>query len=220
MKQIRKRLTYANVMSSLAVFLILGGGAAYAALGKNTVGTKQLKKNAVTTQKVKNGAVTTGKLANGAVTSEKLADNAVTTSKISNDAVTGDKVKESTLGQVPSAAIATNASNATTANGPIAFAHVSAGGTLLDARGVSLVAGANENFYCFTGLAFEPRGVQATTDYWNGTPRFNTMVQAGLASSGGLGGTGCPAGTQAFAHGTQADNDALSKAAIYVIFFE
>jgi hypothetical protein len=39
LKQIRKRLTYANVMSSIAVFLILGGATAFAALGKNTVGT-------------------------------------------------------------------------------------------------------------------------------------------------------------------------------------
>lgn len=63
MKQIRKRLTYANVMSSIAVFIVLGG-AAFAAvkLPKNSVGTKQLKKNAVTTQKIKNGAVTGAKV--------------------------------------------------------------------------------------------------------------------------------------------------------------
>ena len=56
MKQIRKRLTYANVMSSIAVFLLLGGATAVAAgqLGKNSVGSKQLKKNAVTSAKVKN----------------------------------------------------------------------------------------------------------------------------------------------------------------------
>jgi hypothetical protein len=41
LKQIRKRLTYANVMSSIAVFLVLGGATALAAgqLGKNSVGT-------------------------------------------------------------------------------------------------------------------------------------------------------------------------------------
>ena len=31
MKTIRKRLTYANVMSTIALFLVLAGGAAYAA---------------------------------------------------------------------------------------------------------------------------------------------------------------------------------------------
>ena len=51
MKQIRQRLTYANVMSSIAVFFVLGGATAFAAdqLGKNSVGSKQIKKNAVTT---------------------------------------------------------------------------------------------------------------------------------------------------------------------------
>ena len=88
MKNLRKRLTYANVMSTIAVFLLLGGATAIAAggLGKNTVGSKQLKKNAVTAAKIKK--------------------NAVTGAKIKKDAVTGAKVKESTLGTVPSASIA------------------------------------------------------------------------------------------------------------------
>ena len=67
MKPIRKRLTYANVVSSLALFLALTGATAFAAnqLAKNSVGSKQLKKNAVTTAKIKNEAVTAGKIKNG-----------------------------------------------------------------------------------------------------------------------------------------------------------
>jgi hypothetical protein len=58
LKQLRTRLTYANVMSSIAVFLVLGGATALAAgLAKNSVCTKQLKKNAVTGVKVKNGSL-------------------------------------------------------------------------------------------------------------------------------------------------------------------
>lgn len=91
MKQIRKRLTYANVMSSIAVFLILGGATALAAgLAKNSVGTKQLKKNAVTAAKIKK--------------------NAVTTAKIKNNAVNGAKVNEGTLSTVPSASLANSLS--------------------------------------------------------------------------------------------------------------
>jgi hypothetical protein len=91
MNPIRKRLTYANVISTLALFLVLGGASALAAtnLGKNTVGANQLKKNAVTNAKLKNGAVT------------------------------GAKINLSTLGAVPNAtnaAHATNADNATNAN--------------------------------------------------------------------------------------------------------
>lgn len=55
MKQIRRSLTYANVMSTLAVFLLIGGGAAFAAikLPDNSVGSKQLKSSAVISSKVK-----------------------------------------------------------------------------------------------------------------------------------------------------------------------
>ncbi len=93
MNQIRKRLTYANVMSSLAVFLVVGGATAFAALGKNTVGTKQLKKNAVTTAKIKKGAVTGG--------------------KVKKQSLTGTQINLAKLGTVPSA---TNAAHATLAD--------------------------------------------------------------------------------------------------------
>jgi hypothetical protein len=86
--KIRNRLTYANVVGTLALFLCLTGATAFAAsqLGKNSVGSKQLKKNAVTAAKIKK--------------------NAVTTTKIKKDAVTGAKVNEGTLGTVPSASVA------------------------------------------------------------------------------------------------------------------
>jgi len=94
-KKIRKRLTYANVMSSIAVFLVIGGATAFAALGKNTVGTKQLKKNAVTTAKIKK--------------------NAVNGSKVKDGSLTGSDINLGTLGTVPNATHATNADNATNA---------------------------------------------------------------------------------------------------------
>src|SRR4051794_9280471 len=58
MKKVTARLTYANVMSTIAVFAALGGGA-YAAvkLPKNSVGSAQIKANAVTGGKVKDGSL-------------------------------------------------------------------------------------------------------------------------------------------------------------------
>jgi hypothetical protein len=58
LSKLRSRLTYANVISSIALFCALAGGA-YAAtqLPKNSVGTKQLKKSAVTSPKVKDGTL-------------------------------------------------------------------------------------------------------------------------------------------------------------------
>lgn len=67
MKFVRGRLTYANVMSSIAVFLVVAGGTAFAAsqLGKESVGTKQLKKEAVTLAKIKKAAKNSLKGATG-----------------------------------------------------------------------------------------------------------------------------------------------------------
>ena len=54
MKRLRPRLSYANVVSTLCLFLLLGGGAAFAAsqLPKNSVGPKQIKKGAITPAKL------------------------------------------------------------------------------------------------------------------------------------------------------------------------
>ncbi len=60
MKRRLPGLSYANVVSTICLFLLLGGGATYAAtriLPKNSVGTKQLKKGAVTAAKVKLGSL-------------------------------------------------------------------------------------------------------------------------------------------------------------------
>jgi hypothetical protein len=111
MKLVRKRLTYANVMSSIAVFLVIAGGSALAASGlaKNSVGTKQLKKNAVTTAKIKSNAVTAGKIKNGAVGGSKLgggavgaanlAPNSVGSSALADNAVGGSKIADGAVAE-------------------------------------------------------------------------------------------------------------------------
>jgi hypothetical protein len=59
MKKLSERLSYANVVATLALFLALGGvGIAATKLPKNSVGTKQLKKNSVTGAKVKKHTLT------------------------------------------------------------------------------------------------------------------------------------------------------------------
>lgn len=112
MNGIRRHLTYANIAATLALFLALSGGIAFAAgkLAKNSVGANQLKAGAVSTAKIRNGAVT------------------------------GDKVQLSTLGKVPSAtsadtaANATNAANAAALQGIPASAFLRGGGQFLSAR--------------------------------------------------------------------------------------
>ncbi len=72
--KLKGRLTYANAVSTLCLFLLLGGGA-YAAtqLPRNSVGTRQLKRNAVSAPKLRRNAVTSAKVRNGAITQAKLA---------------------------------------------------------------------------------------------------------------------------------------------------
>lgn len=70
---IRDRLSYANVMATVAVFLALGGGA-YAALRvpKNSVGSRQLKKNSVNSSKVKDGTLTGNDFKKGSIGATQL----------------------------------------------------------------------------------------------------------------------------------------------------
>ncbi len=184
MKRLRPRLTYANLVSSLALFVALTGAGAYAAgrLAPRSVGEAQLRpgavtaeklrKNAVTAPKIKALAVKEGKLAAGSVTATKLGAGAVGTSalaagsvtneKLAPDAVTGDKILEGTLSQVPSASRADFATAAESAN-PLAFAAVDLEGNVNPAlsKDVSVVRRA-AGVYCVSALDFNPRGAQVT----------------------------------------------------------
>src|SRR3954451_8091035 len=167
MSQIRKRMTYANVMSTIAVFLILGGASAFAA---SQIGPNQLKA----------GAVVTGKIKNNAVTAAKLRNNSVTTAKIADDAVNGAKVNESTLGKVPNAAFADSAN-------PVVFARVGTNGDVDLAKGLTSanVIHKGPGVYCITAPGLNALGGQVTPQFGgsNGTTANIT-----------IGGTGnCPA---------------------------
>ena len=96
MHRARGKLTYANVIATIALFVALGG-ASYAAvkLPKNSVGTKQIK----------NKSITGAKIAAGAVTGEKVAPGSIG----------GPALNLSSIGTVPSAAHATSAAQATNA---------------------------------------------------------------------------------------------------------
>lgn len=83
LRAVLRRLTYANVIATLALFLALGGGAVWAANKEAAkVGTGKLKPNAVTAGKIKANAVTQAKIRENAVTNAKLREGAVNLSKI------------------------------------------------------------------------------------------------------------------------------------------
>ena len=177
MQRIRQRLTYANVMSSIAVFLVLGGGAAYAA---KKIGSNQLKGASVTTAKIKRGAITASKIRKGAVRTAKISPGAVTNGKLANGAVTLEKLVPGFV--APTAEKLSRAAN------------VSAGGTVL--AGSIGIAQANVTrpglgFYCLSGINPAPAGGVATVDY--SASGENILIQFAIGQ-----GPVCPIGTQAF----------------------
>jgi trimeric autotransporter adhesin len=105
MHHLSRRITYANVMSTLAVFLVLGGATAFAAtkigsaqIKANAIVTGKIKKEAVTEAKLKAGAVGTAKLAGGAVTAAKLGASAVGAGQLANGSVDGSKLAAGAVG--------------------------------------------------------------------------------------------------------------------------
>ena len=207
MKTLRRHLTYANLTATLALFITLGMGSAYAAqqLSPKSVGAKQLRpgavvadkirKNAVTAPKIEslavkqgkiaNGAITTSKIENGAVTSEKIPNGSIVPSKIPDDSLTGAKVNEATLSQVPSANAANFATFAETSN-PEAFAKINEEGTVFPAysKGIGVAdvkQGSEPGIYCVTVPGFAPRGAQATPEY-SGHNDVSVYVEVGGTS--------------------------------------
>jgi hypothetical protein len=90
--KLRPKLTYANVIASIALFVALGGAAVAAGLPKGSVGPRQLKHGAVTAAAIRKQAVTSGKLAPKSVIAGKLGPNSVLPGNIGNGAVSSAKI--------------------------------------------------------------------------------------------------------------------------------
>jgi hypothetical protein len=227
----KQRLSYANVVSTLALFLALGGATAYAvnSLPPKSIGAKQLRPGAVTADKIRkhavtapkleaqsvksgkiaNGAVKEAKLANASVSGSKLANEAVSTEKIGKDAVTGAQLNESSLGQVPSANQANSASFAESAN-PVAFASVDQEGVIdssISKGQISVSQGKEAGIYCVSVAGFSPRGAQVTPRY-NGSGNLTAYATIGGTAS-------CPAPQVE----VQTHNGGPTKAPFYIVLY-
>jgi hypothetical protein len=78
-RAIARRLTYANVVATLALFLALGGSAVWAA---GRIGAGRLKPGSVSTGKIKRNAVTAVKIRPNAVLATKIKPGAVDFTKL------------------------------------------------------------------------------------------------------------------------------------------
>ncbi|HYV14836.1 MAG TPA: hypothetical protein VE972_02320 [Conexibacter sp.] len=91
MRSLRNQLTYANVVATLALFVALSTGGAWAA-HQVLIGGKQIK--------------------NGSITGKDVKRRSLTGAQIKPESITGRQVAESKLGKVPSAAHADTADTA------------------------------------------------------------------------------------------------------------
>lgn len=148
MSFVRRHMTFANLISMLALFIALGG-TSYAAvqLKKNAVASKHIKKNAVTSSKIKANAVTSSKVKNGSL---RLADFG--------------------SGQIPTGPTGPAGAPGTAR----AFARVAADGTLEPgtSNGVPQFKGVDQvdiqkaavGVYCFGGLGFDVASAMVSID--------------------------------------------------------
>ena len=190
MKRLLGKLTYANVVSTLCLFLVLGGGAAFAAskLGKNTVGVQQLKPNAVTAAKIKAGAVTGAKLKLSTLGAVPQAQQAVTATSAATAATANNA---NLLGGVPSPGYQRRSM----------WALVNGDGTILSqSGGISLQAHGPGGYWLHFPEVVAGKAISATA--WNGWEPEDPGIEA--APCGGVSGGLVPC-----AKGTNTTSDAF-----------
>ena len=119
MIRLKQHLTFANIVSCMALFIALGGGVAVAAgkigtgavratnIANEAVTNPKLKKQAVTSGKIKDGNINAVDLGTGSVINSKLAKKAVTNAKLGNESVGTSKLakKSVTEGTIGSEAV-------------------------------------------------------------------------------------------------------------------
>jgi hypothetical protein len=225
MQWIRSRLSFANMISMIALFIALGG-TTYAAvtLPKNSVGAKQIKKNAVRAAEIKKkavgaseikpNAVAGGDVADGSIGSRDIFDNNLTASDLADNSVGG--------GEAINDSLAANDIVGSSLEGeiePDIIARVQANGTLLprepaenpnfqeQSKGIAQanVTKPAAGVYCIQGLPRQPRTAIVTSDNAGASTAQQNAVVVSVAVERGNGLNGCPAESHARVVATNVD---------------
>ena len=93
LEQLRSGLTYANVMSTVAVFVALGGSS-YAAV---KVGTREIRNDSVRSVDIRKNEVSGSDIRKGQVRGSDLRNNDISGSDLRNGSVAGSDIKPGTL---------------------------------------------------------------------------------------------------------------------------
>ena len=178
MTRMRRHLSYANVASTLALIMALGGTAyAGATLARNSVGSAQLKRGGVANSDIRNNAVTSAKIRNRAIRAADLAPGVV---RVGATGPTGPAGPAGPTGATGPTGAQGEAGTAA------AFARVQADGNLLPALGdfpatsknILSVSRAAPGVYC-VDLAFRPASAMVALD----NAAFNTAANNSFSVS-------------------------------------
>jgi hypothetical protein len=95
----RPRLTYANVISTVCLFLLLAGGTAIATHpgGQNTISTADIINGEVKVADIGQGAVRTNEIAHDQVKAPDIGDGEVRSLHVANDNLTGGDIAGNSL---------------------------------------------------------------------------------------------------------------------------
>lgn len=133
LRKLRSRMTYANVVSTLALALAVGGGTAYAA---TKIGTSNIRYHAVTGSKVATNAITASKVKNSALSGADIRDNSIRGADIRTGTL---EASDFAPGQLPKGDPATSI-----------FGAVSAAGVLGANKNVTSVSSTDAGVYTVT----------------------------------------------------------------------
>lgn len=115
---IRRHLSFANVVSLIALFVALGGTTyAAATLSKNSVGAKQIKKDSVRASEIKSRAVGTSEVRNGALLAEDFKPGQLPAGAKGDRGLQGDKGDTGDTGSFDSVTVQFEQAAADLANG-------------------------------------------------------------------------------------------------------
>ena len=136
LRKLRSQLSYANVASTLALLIAVGGGSAYAA---SQIRSRDIARHAVTASKLAFDAVTASKVRNSALSGKDLRNESVTTSDIDNGTL---RAQDFAPGQLPPGPKGDKGDPATSI-----FGVVSAAGVLSSGKGVTAVSSSGAATY-------------------------------------------------------------------------
>ncbi|HEY7257291.1 MAG TPA: hypothetical protein VH476_11495 [Solirubrobacterales bacterium] len=100
MTRIRPRLTYANVVATLALFLALTGGAVWAA---SKINGKQIKKNSIPGNRIKKGTLTNNQIKKQTITNAKIKQGTIQRTSLAAGTLPGVIVADASATNLPGA---------------------------------------------------------------------------------------------------------------------